>query len=59
MNTPHTMRERVRIEPRLTWRPITKMRYRQHTRHYGEVRSGTRWFLFGILPVLTVWDHAR
>ena len=58
MNTT-TRKHRVHVKPRLSWRPITSMRRRARTGSYGSTRSGTRWFLFGVVPALTLWDDSR
>ena len=55
--TTTTHRPHVRVKPRLTWKPITRLRWRQRLAHYGDTRSGTRYFLFGLFPILTIWDR--
>jgi hypothetical protein len=50
---------RFRSQPRPSWRPISSMRWRKHMAGYGEAKSGTRYFLFGIIPITTIWDQSK
>lgn len=43
---------RVRYTPRLTWRPIVRVRYKRVIGH--EVHRSWRFYLFGLLPVVSV-----
>lgn len=52
-----TRSHRVHVKPRLTWKPITRLRWRRNSALYGRMRSGTRYFLFGLFPILMIWDR--
>lgn len=48
---------RQRVEPRFTWRPIVRHRWRWRGSHHGESVSGNRWFLFGVVPIASRKDQ--
>jgi hypothetical protein len=50
---------RVHAKLRATWRPISTMRWRKYLDRFGETRSGTRYFLFGTIPITTIWDRSE
>jgi len=46
---------RTRYQPRLTWKPVVRVKHRRIVGGYGgEVLRGWRLYLFGIVPLWVV-----
>jgi hypothetical protein len=54
---PASFRLRLAVQPRLTWRPVVRIRWRWRGSCHGDTVSGWRWFLFGIVPIASKKDR--